>query len=57
MPKCDFNKVAPYFHNTFSWEYLWTAASEISNIIRGVFRTQLTMYDGAFSRKFAAFSR
>ena len=33
MPKCDFNKVArnlfaEYFHNTFSQEHLWVAASE-----------------------------
>ena len=31
IPKRDFNKVAAYFHNTFSEEHLWTAASDNSS--------------------------
>ena len=40
MPKCDFTsaylfscKFAARFHNTFSLEYLWTAACDLNDIL------------------------
>ena len=50
IPKCDLNKVASYFQNTFLFEHLCRAASE-RWLYRSVFRTLSNIFDVAFLPK------
>ena len=43
MRKCDFNKFAAYFRNTFSKEHLWTAAFEQTNFFVLLFLSRKTI--------------